>query len=374
MRVVMFYHSLISDWNHGNAHFLRGIVRELRARSHEVRVLEPRDGWSRLQLIRDQGPGALEALRVAQPDLTSTLYGPGVPDLDRLLDDADLVLVHEWNAPALVRAIGAHRRRAGGYRLFFHDTHHRSVSAPAEMAAYDLSQYDGVLAFGEVVRQRYLDESWADGVWTWHEAADARLFRPHPEISAEGDVVWIGNWGDDERSSELEEYLIGPIERLGLRSRVYGVRYPDEARARLASAGVEYAGWLPNHRVPDAFARFAATVHVPRRPYVKALPGVPTIRVFEALACGIPLVSAPWDDAEHLFTPGTDFLVARSGAGMREALTDLLQDRGAAGAMAARGLDTIRRRHTCAHRVDELMTILASLQTVPTSAASRRSA
>jgi spore maturation protein CgeB len=40
------------------------------------------------------------------------------------------------------------------------------------------------------------------------------------------------------------------------------------------------------------------------------LPGIPTIRVFEALACGIPLVSAPWDDSEHLFRPGEDFLVA----------------------------------------------------------------
>ena len=43
------------------------------------------------------------------------------------------------------------------------------------------------------------------------------------------------------------------------------------------------------------------TVHVPRRPYVDALPGIPTIRVFEALACGIPLVSAPWRDEEGLF-------------------------------------------------------------------------
>ena len=47
MRVVMFYHSLVSDWNHGNAHFLRGVVAELQSRGHDVRVLEPEDGWSR---------------------------------------------------------------------------------------------------------------------------------------------------------------------------------------------------------------------------------------------------------------------------------------------------------------------------------------
>jgi len=91
------------------------------------------------------------------------------------------------------------------------------------------------------------------------------------------------------------------------------------------------------------------------------LPGIPTIRVFEALACGIPLVSAPWDDAEQLFRPGADYLVARDGAEMREHLRALLADPAHAAAQAARGLDTIRARHTCAHRVDELFAILAEV-------------
>src|SRR4051812_26994457 len=139
MKVILFCHSLASCWNHGNAHFLRGIVRELRARGHEVRVFEPADGWSRRQLTLEQGGEAFEQLRRAQPDLTSTTYGPGLPDVELALAGADLVLVHEWNDTRLVRAIGEHHRLVGGYRLFFHDTHHRSVSAPAEMAAYDLS-------------------------------------------------------------------------------------------------------------------------------------------------------------------------------------------------------------------------------------------
>ncbi len=50
MRVVMFYHSLASDWNHGNAHFLRGVARELGRRGHDVRVYEPLDGWSATNL------------------------------------------------------------------------------------------------------------------------------------------------------------------------------------------------------------------------------------------------------------------------------------------------------------------------------------
>jgi spore maturation protein CgeB len=361
MRVVMFYHSLASDWNHGNAHFLRGVAGELARRGHEVTVLEPADGWSRSQLQREHGADALERYHEAYPQLTSTTYG-AAPDLDRLLSGADLVLVHEWNDPSLVQGVGEHRRLVGGYGLLFHDTHHRSVSAPAEMAAYDLRAYDGVLAFGEVVRQRYLDEGWASRVWTWHEAADVRVFHPVSGAPREGDLVWIGNWGDEERTAELEEFLIEPVEHLGLRARVHGVRYPREALGRLARARIIYGGWLPNHAVPGVFARFGATVHIPRRPYVRDLPGIPTIRVFEALACGIPLVCAPWEDAEGLFDPGADYLVARTGAEMQRHLSELLADPAAARAMAAHGLRTILARHTCAHRVDELLAIAASLR------------
>jgi spore maturation protein CgeB len=229
------------------------------------------------------------------------------------------------------------------------------------MARYRLDNYDGVLAFGEVIRQRYLAEGWVRRVWTWHEAADIRVFSPQPAGAIDGDVVWVGNWGDEERTAELEEFLIQPVEALRVRARAHGVRYPDEAQRRLAQAGIHYAGWLPNYEVPAVFARFRLTLHVPRRPYVVALPGIPTIRVFEALACGIPLICTSWDDSEHLFSPGEDYLVARRGLEMQDHIAALLAEPHAATALAEHGRRTIMARHTCGHRVDELMGILAEL-------------
>ncbi len=361
MRIVMFYHSLVSDWNHGNAHFLRGIVAELQARGDQVTVMEPALGWSREHLVRDYGRDAIARFHQAYPGLSSRQYTWETLDLDRELADADLVLVHEWNEHRLVEAVGRHRAVTGGYHLLFHDTHHRSVSEQGSMAAYRLESYDGVLAFGEVIRQRYLAEGWARRVWTWHEAADIRRFSPEPESGTEGDLVWVGNWGDEERTAELERFLCRPVERLGLEARAYGVRYPEEAIRRLRQAGIQYSGWLPNFEVPQIFARFRLTLHIPRRPYVEALPGIPTIRVFEALACGIPLICSPWDDAEHLFSPGEDYLMARDGAEMERHMATLLAEPDAAAAMAQRGRATILRRHTCGHRVDELMAILAQL-------------
>ena len=356
MRVVIFCHSLASDWNHGNAHFLRGVASELVTRGHRVDVYEPRDAWSAQNLVAEAGEDALGAYRSAYPLLASERYDADFA-LDAALDGADLVLVHEWNDPDIVARIGRARARGGRFVLLFHDTHHRSVSDAAGIASFALDDYDGVLAFGEVIRERYLSLGWSSRAWTWHEAADPRVFRPLYGRRA-GDLVWIGNWGDDERSEELRRFLIEPVRDLGLRARIHGVRYPAGALEELRAAGIEYVGWLPNYRAPEVFAAFGVTVHVPRRPYVEALPGIPTIRVFEALACGIPLVSCWWDDCEGLFDVGRDFLMVRTPDEMRRALTDVLSDPALAHALAEYGRATILARHTCAHRVDQLLGIV----------------
>src|SRR5215210_3058843 len=130
LRIVMFYHSLLSDWNHGNAHFLRGVVSELRARGHDVRVYEPRNAWSVQNLLAEHGEAAIAGFGEAYPGLCPTIYHLALLDLDAALEGADLVLVHEWNDHELVRRIGEHHVR-GGYRLLFHDTHHRAVTDPS---------------------------------------------------------------------------------------------------------------------------------------------------------------------------------------------------------------------------------------------------
>ena len=71
------------------------------------------------------------------------------------------------------------------------------------------------------------------------------------------------------------------------------------------------------------------------------------------------MVCSPWEDAEDLFTPGSDYLVARHGKEMRRALLRCLNSTPRRAELAEHGLETIQARHTCAHRVDELLQILA---------------
>ncbi|WP_266202504.1 CgeB family protein [Pontibacter kalidii] len=361
MNITLFYHSILSDWNHGNAHFLRGIVRELEERGHQVTVYEPENGWSLQNLVEVYGKEKLDELQTYYPGISTNFYTLESINLDEVLANPDLVLVHEWNEHELVKRIGAHRAGGGKYKLLFHDTHHRAVTARESMAKYDLTHYDGVLAFGQKIRDLYLQEGWTQKAWTWHEAADTSVFYPHERKEFEGDLVWIGNWGDEERTAELHEFLINPVKELGLKAKIYGVRYPEHARKALADAGITYGGWLPNYKAAEEFAKYKVTVHVPRRPYVEALPGIPTIRPFEAMACGIPLISSPWDDAENLFTPGEDFLVARNGEEMKQHLQTIINHPEKAKEVAGRGLETICSRHTCAHRVNELERVCEEL-------------
>lgn len=373
MRFLLYTHSLASDWNHGNAHFLRGVLRELEARGHSTLALEPADGWSRQNLLADQGAGPLERFRTDFPELRSNTYD-GDYNHEAAVAEADVVIVHEWTDPGLVARLGRLRRQGGRFTLLFHDTHHRAVSDSPAIADLALQDYDGILAFGETLKLRYQTLGWGSRVFTWHEAADDRLFHPSPAEPVH-DLIWIGNWGDGERSTELQDFLIEPVRQLGLTATVRGVRYPSEAQERLSEAGIAYGGWIANADVPHAFARHRVTVHIPRRPYVETLPGIPTIRVFEALACGIPLVCAPWEDSEGLFRGGMDYLMAAHGEDMKGKLRMVLQDRDCAAALSASGLETISTRHTCRHRTDELFGILQRLgDGVPKVAASMEAA
>jgi spore maturation protein CgeB len=364
MKIVYFTHSLVSCWNHGNAHFLRGLLRELIASGHEVLALEPSDSWSRSNLAAEQGFDPTPKFLKTFPDLQIVAHYNGDSELEQLVDGAELVIVHEWTDPRTISSLGRMKLRGfANFTLLFHDTHHRAVSDPKAIRQMDLSGYDGVLAFGKSLAEIYRSAGWGNRVFVFHEAADTRLFTPpSEERGTRKGAVWVGNWGDGERTEELKTFLLRPAHRTRIPLDVYGVRYPQEALATLRDYGATYKNWLPNDTVPTVFAHHLFTVHVPRRYYAERLPGIPTIRVFEALACGLPLVCAPWLDAENLFR-SEDYLTARNEQQMTEAMNALAHDGGLRSALSKNGLETIRQRHTCAHRADELLTIVEQLRT-----------
>lgn len=360
LRIAYFAHTLRSDWNNGNAHFLRGLMRALCSMGHDVTIWEPEHEWS-INNLREEPNGAssLQQFSHVYPELKISTYAATDPSglWSERLRDREVVILHEWNPPGLASLLLDLRDQCG-FRLMFHDTHHRASSSPQEIERFQLTRFDGVLAFARVLENIYRERYGINRVWTLHEAADTTVFRPHPQIARRDELVWIGNWGDDERSAEIAEFLLDPASALKsrLHTTVYGVRYPEEGLQALAAAHVHYGGYLPNLQAPAVYAGARATVHIPRQQYARVMHGVPTIRVFEALACGIPLVSAPWRDSEDLFRP-EDFIWANDATEMQRALCYLLTEPSAAEDQASRGLESILAKHTCMHRAEELTAI-----------------
>jgi len=363
-RIACFAHAVRSDWNNGNAHFLRGLLRSLGQCGHEVQIFEPDDGWSIENLRQEKnGERSLRQFSEIYPDLhvnlyqTSDLLEPASSTQWReTLRDFEIVILHEWNPPQLAHLL-LEMRDDLGFKLLFHDTHHRASSSPEQIRLFGIDRFDGVLAFGEALRSIYRNRFNILRVWTLHEAADTSVFRPRALAEKKRDLVWIGNWGDDERSMEICQFFLRPAGELRQSQfTIYGVRYPQHALRALADNSVEYGGYLPNLDGPATYAASRLTMHIPRQQYAGAMSGIPTIRVFEALACGIPLISAPWADTEQLFREG-DFCFVRNTEETIAAIEHLLNDGEAAAEQAARGMETVLARHTCMHRAQELIAI-----------------
>ena len=366
LKLRMFAHSWISDWNHGNAHFLRGLASELVRLGHDVRCYEETPSWSMLNLLKEGSDKAVDAVR---------LFWESFPTIDvrffsndnsfprwaeEELRGSDVILIHEWTAPEVVRTVLSLKSKLG-FRALFHDTHHRAYTSPQEIIRLPLHEFDGVLAFGEAIRRIYAEVFGVSRTWTFQEAADTQHFRPM-RAEKDTDVLWVGNWGDEERTRELEEFLIEPASTMrDCRVAVHGVRYPAGAKQRLSLAGIEYRGYLCNLNAPLTYAKCVLSLHVPRKYYSNGLSGVPTIRVFESLACGTPLLCSPWTDKEGLFRAGEDYVCASDGRTMEAEIRFLLRDDLARQQLASNGLETIQRRHTCAHRAVELLDICQEL-------------
>ena len=364
LRIAYLAHALRSDWNNGNAHFLRGLMRAMTSLGHYVTVWEPEHAWS-IENLRTEplGEYSIAKFNHTYPDLNVKGYAleDSREQWCERLREMQIVILHEWNSPAMAQLL-LELRKDCGFRLLFHDTHHRASSSPEQIRQFGLDRFDGILAFGEALRNIYRENFDISRVWVLHEAADTTVFYPQSNIAKDIDAVWIGNWGDGERSQEICEFFLRPAAALADPTQfvIYGVRYPQDGLRALEQAQVHYGGYLPNLEAPAVYAKARLTVHIPRQQYTSAMTGIPTIRVFEALACGIPLISAPWRDAEGLFRPD-DLLFVSNTSEMISAMRRLLDHPGEATALAERGLETVLARHTCNHRGQELTKICEEL-------------
>jgi spore maturation protein CgeB len=226
--------------------------------------------------------------------------------------------------------------------------------APRQIRGYDL-----YLSFtGGPTLQRLRDQYGARHPHAFHCAFDPESYFPEP-VAPRWDLGYLGTYSDD-RQPRVDTLLIGP-------ARAW-------KEGRFAVAGPMYPAsidWPPNvmrtdhvppaeHRAFYNAQRF--TLNVTRDDMIRA-GWSPSVRLFEAAACGTPILSDAWDGIEALFEPGHEILLVRDTSEVLDALRHMPEaDRVA---MGRRARERVMAEHTAAHRARELPALIAAAASVP---------
>ncbi|SDN70010.1 Spore maturation protein CgeB [Methylobacterium phyllostachyos] len=343
MRLVVLGLSLSSSWGNGHATTYRALLKAFAARGHAVLFLERDVPWYAAH--RD----------LPDPDFCDlALYA----DLDGLdghsaaIAGADAVIVGSYVPDGI--AVGARVRGwARGVTAFYDiDTPVTLATLEAGTCAYlaaeQIADYDLYLSFTGGPTLRRLERAYgAPAARALYCSVDPEAY-PALDRPARYDLSYLGTYSPD-RQPTLERLLIEPARRApDLRFAVAGPQYPAGIDW---PANVERIEHLPPDRHPDFYAASRYTLNVTRADMVRA-GWSPSVRLFEAGACGTPILSDRWDGLDTLLVPefeillpdGPDDVLAILG-GQSEAERRRL-------GMAARA--AILARHTAAARAAEL--------------------
>jgi spore maturation protein CgeB len=343
MRIVVLGLSITSSWGNGHATTWRALVKALAKRGHEVAFLERDVPWYAAN--RD----------LPRPPWCETILYGSVGELaDRhaaRIASADLVVVGSF-VPDGIEAIDLVQSTAGGTTAFYDiDTPVTLAALAAGGCAYlaprQIPGFDLHLSFtGGPTLRRLESEFGARRARALYCSVDPDVHGPRP-VPVRWDMGYLGTYGAD-RQPMLDALLTEPARRLpAARFAVAGAQYPDAI------------AWPPNverieHLPPSGHAAFYAaqrlTLNVTRAD-MAAAGWSPSVRLFEAAACGTPILSDAWDGLEELFRPGAEILVGRTADDALEALSRPDAELRAVGERArARVLSA----HTADHRAAEL--------------------
>jgi spore maturation protein CgeB len=344
LRIVILGLSITSSWGNGHATTYRGLVRELTARGHDVLFLERDVPWyaSNRDLPRPRH-GRTE-LYEDLADLKRRFTGE--------VQDADMVIVGSY-VPEGVEVGEWVTRTARGLTAFY------DIDTPVTLAK--LARGDEEYLTAELIPEYQLYLSFTGGP-TLHRlerefgspmarplycSVDPELYYPE-QTESRWDLGYMGTYSED-RQPGLERFLIEPARSWHQgRFVVAGPQYPDTVQW---PENVERIQHLPPRRHRRFYNAQHFTLNLTRADMIAA--GFsPSVRLFEAAACGTPIISDSWDGIETLFEPGAEILIARSSADVLGWVRDIGEAERRA--LGDRGRVRVLAQHTAGHRAAEL--------------------
>lgn len=350
MKLVVFGLTISSSWGNGHATLWRGLARALAERGHRVVFFEldrhyyaaHRDytsipGHGRLHLYRsweEIRPIARRELRDAEVAIVTSFCAESVPATELLQESGCLRVFYDLDTPVTLDAL------EGG----------RSVDylGPRGLVDFDLVlSYTGGGAL-DALKQRL----GAVRVAPLYGSVDPNVHRPVlPETRFAADLSYIGTYAAD-RQPALEALLIEPARRLPERQfLIAGAQYPGEFPW---TPNINFVRHLEPAQHPAFFSSSRLTLNITRRA-MKAMGYCPSGRLFEAAACGAPIVSDRWEGLEQFFTPGREILTADTTA---EAMAALEMSDDVLRRIARDARERVLHEHTALHRVLQLEWVL----------------
>ncbi|HLK31660.1 MAG TPA: glycosyltransferase [Terriglobales bacterium] len=344
MKIVIFGLSITSAWGNGHATTFRALSRALHARGHRIVFFEKNLEWYASN--RDLPDPAFCEMRIFEQ------WRAVLPQVRRELSGCDVALVGSY-VPDGISAIREVLESTAAVKAFYDIDTPVTVAQLRETGTTDYLQGDQIPGFdlyfsftgGPMLRE--LEERFgARRALPLYCSVDASEYRPWPVHKRyESDMSYMGTYAPD-RQPKIEELLCTPARRLpGQKFLLAGPQYPRNLR------------WPANvrrirHLNPRWHARFYSssrlTLNVTRRAMVKAGYS-PSVRLFEAAACGATMVSDNWPGLDSLFVPGKEILIP-SGP---DDVVRYLQDPAELRSIGQRAQERVLAEHTAERRAEQ---------------------
>jgi spore maturation protein CgeB len=362
MRLVVLGLSITSSWGNGHATTWRALLSAFRHRGHEVTFLERDTPWY------------AEHRDLPNPVFCTTRLYRSLDELKRehagLIAEADAVVQGSYVPEGV--AVGEWVcRTVRGIKAFY------DIDTPvtlAKLARGDfeylapslIPRFDLYLSFTGGPTLRRLEEDYgAPLARALYCSVDEQLYRPVP-AALRWDLGYLGTYSAD-RQPKLERLLVEPARLLPEQQFIVaGPQYPSDIPW---PRNVERIEHLPPPAHPAFYCAQRFTLNVTRDDMTVA-GWSPSVRLFEAAACGVPIVSDPWEGLGELFLPGEEILLAEAAEEVQRTLRELPEERRRAIGAAAR--TKVLAAHTAAARAKELEAYLR--EAVPRTPDRRRAA
>jgi spore maturation protein CgeB len=343
MKLVVLGLSLSSSWGNGHATTFRALLKAFAARGHDILFLERDVPWYAGH--RD----------VTDPDYCRLEYYRDLAGLERWREEiagADAVMVGSYVPEGV--AVGQFVQATAGGVTAFYDIDTPVTLAKLERGDFEylspetIAGYDVYLSFtGGPTLERIERVYGSPAARALYCSVDPDAY-PVLDVPRRWDLSYLGTYSPD-RQPTLERLLIEPARRLPLRKFVVaGPQYPGDIDW---PANVERIEHLPPREHAAFYNASRFTLNVTRADMIAA-GWSPSVRLFEAAACAVPVISDRWDGIESLFEPGCEILLADSSEDAVAALTERSDEDAREIGRAARS--RVMNGHTAIDRAGEL--------------------